>query len=181
MPSSMPSRCRTRWKAPLDGGRLDDDLVVIDVGELDDEVDEHAPEVDGGDDLAAGDEPYELPEIVLATQDDEPHDPLLDTEPVTSPVALDPGEVSDDVLEELRRADIDGPDRRARRHRTTRPRESVARGDHRTTTPLRIPSRSRCPRLLGRKPRVRRVTRVVRHVDPWSVFKIAFVATWCST
>jgi hypothetical protein len=32
------------------------------------------------------------------------------------------------------------------------------------------------PRLLGRKPRVRRVTRVVRHVDPWSVFKIAFVA-----
>ncbi len=32
------------------------------------------------------------------------------------------------------------------------------------------------PRVLGRKPRVRRVTRVVRHVDPWSVFKIAFVA-----
>jgi len=29
------------------------------------------------------------------------------------------------------------------------------------------------PRLLGRRPRVRRVTRVVRHVDPWSVFKIA--------
>jgi hypothetical protein len=32
------------------------------------------------------------------------------------------------------------------------------------------------PRMLGRKPRVRRVTRVVRHVDPWSVFKIALVA-----
>jgi hypothetical protein len=32
------------------------------------------------------------------------------------------------------------------------------------------------PRILGRKPRVRRVTRVVRHVDPWSVFKIAIVA-----
>ena len=32
------------------------------------------------------------------------------------------------------------------------------------------------PRVLGRKPRVRRVTRVVRHVDPWSVFKIAIVA-----
>jgi Transmembrane domain of unknown function (DUF3566) len=31
------------------------------------------------------------------------------------------------------------------------------------------------PRLLGRRPRVRRVTRVVRHVDPWSVFKIAIV------
>ena len=32
------------------------------------------------------------------------------------------------------------------------------------------------PRMLGRKPRVRRVTRVVRHVDPWSVFKIAIIA-----
>ena len=31
------------------------------------------------------------------------------------------------------------------------------------------------PRVLGRRPRVRRVTRVVRHVDPWSVFKVAIV------
>jgi hypothetical protein len=31
------------------------------------------------------------------------------------------------------------------------------------------------PRVLGRRPRVRKVTRVVRHVDPWSVFKIGLV------
>jgi hypothetical protein len=31
------------------------------------------------------------------------------------------------------------------------------------------------PRAVGRRPRVRKVTRVVRHVDPWSVFKIAIV------
>jgi hypothetical protein len=31
------------------------------------------------------------------------------------------------------------------------------------------------PRVVGRRPRVRKVTRVVRHVDPWSVFKIAVV------
>ena len=31
------------------------------------------------------------------------------------------------------------------------------------------------PRLVGRRPRVRKVTRVVRHVDPWSVFKVAIV------
>jgi hypothetical protein len=31
------------------------------------------------------------------------------------------------------------------------------------------------PRLRGRRPRVRRVTRVVRHVDPWSIFKVALV------
>jgi Transmembrane domain of unknown function (DUF3566) len=30
-------------------------------------------------------------------------------------------------------------------------------------------------RAPGRRPRVRRVTRVVRHVDPWSVFKVALV------
>jgi hypothetical protein len=31
------------------------------------------------------------------------------------------------------------------------------------------------PRIVGRRPRVRKVTRVVRHVDPWSVFKVAIV------
>jgi hypothetical protein len=31
------------------------------------------------------------------------------------------------------------------------------------------------PRVVGRRPRVRKVTRVVRHVDPWSVFKVAVV------
>ena len=29
------------------------------------------------------------------------------------------------------------------------------------------------PRVVGRRPRVRKVTRVVRHVDPWTVFKVA--------
>ncbi len=41
-----------------------------------------------------------------------------------------------------------------------------------TTVPHQI---APVPRLLGRRPRVRRVTRVVRHVDPWSVFKVAIV------
>ena len=31
------------------------------------------------------------------------------------------------------------------------------------------------PRVVGRRPRVRKVTRVVRHVDPWSVFKVALM------
>lgn len=30
-------------------------------------------------------------------------------------------------------------------------------------------------RAIGRRPRVRKVTRVVRHVDPWTVFKVAAV------
>ena len=44
------------------------------------------------------------------------------------------------------------------------------------TTPAPVPIPAKVPRVLGRKARVRKVTRVVRHVDPWSVFKIALVA-----
>ena len=103
-------------------------------------------------------------------------DPDLD-----DPAPLDPAddfvgdEVSDDILEELRRADIDGPvvdlapqDDTANARR--RPRRS------KEYDPAPVPIPAQIPRVLGRKPRVRKVTRVVRHVDPWSVFKIALVA-----
>jgi hypothetical protein len=36
-------------------------------------------------------------------------------------------------------------------------------------------SNSAALRAPGRRPRVRRVTRVVRHIDPWSTFKLALV------
>lgn len=34
-------------------------------------------------------------------------------------------------------------------------------------------------RVRGRRPRVRKVTRTVRHLDPWSVFKVALVFSMC--
>lgn len=39
------------------------------------------------------------------------------------------------------------------------------------------PSRPQVPMLrkAGRRPRVRRVTRVVRHIDPWSTFKVGLL------
>jgi hypothetical protein len=166
----------------------DDDGLVEDDGADEDIVDElvEVDEADAEDaDLVTDDEPYELPEIILATEDDEPGDPELDAELVTTPVALDPGvldpgpldpgEVSDDVLEELRRADIDGPTVELA------PQDDTSSGIRRPRRspdydPAPYPIPVTVPRLLGRKPRVRRVTRVVRHVDPWSVFKIAFVA-----
>ena len=43
------------------------------------------------------------------------------------------------------------------------------------TATLRPTTVAPVPRMAGRRPRVRRVTRVVRHVDPWSVFKVAAV------
>jgi hypothetical protein len=140
------------------------------------------------------DDEFELPEIVMATEDDDLDDideadghaavasartgqlpigdPLLQrTEELR---VSEPARVPDDVLDELRRADIDGPvvptapqdDSSTIR----RPRRSA---DH---DPAPFPIPVSVPRMLGRKPRVRRVTRVVRHVDPWSVFKIALVA-----
>jgi Transmembrane domain of unknown function (DUF3566) len=44
-----------------------------------------------------------------------------------------------------------------------------------TSTSLTTHRVAPVPRLVGRRPRVRKVTRVVRHVDPWSVFKIAII------
>jgi hypothetical protein len=49
---------------------------------------------------------------------------------------------------------------------------ATAWGDHVPTPSARPAASLRAP---GRRPRVRRVTRVVRHVDPWSVFKVALV------
>lgn len=94
-------------------------------------------------------------------------------EDATSDTA-DVAEVPTGVLEELRRADIDGPvvdhapqdDTTSSRRRPKRPVDY---------DPAPVPVPLKVPRILGRKPRVRKVTRVVRHVDPWSVFKIALL------
>ncbi|MFT4865805.1 MAG: hypothetical protein ACI9CV_001680 [Ilumatobacter sp.] len=121
----------------------------------------------------------DVPAIVFATEVfDEIDDPdSEDTD--TGAVALerptpDP-EVSYDILEELRRADIDGPVVDAA------PQDACASGRRRPKEPVYydpapVPVPLKVPRLLGRKARVRKVTRVVRHVDPWSVFKVAITA-----
>ena len=96
-----------------------------------------------------------------------------DAAPDTADV-VDTGEVPTGILEELRRADIDGPvvdhapqdDTTSSRRRPKRPVDY---------DPAPVPVPLKVPRILGRKPRVRKVTRVVRHVDPWSVFKIALL------
>lgn len=152
---------------------------------LDEALDERVVDVIDGEDSLV-DEPFELPEIVMATEgvaDDEDvadvDDDAALTQPVIGevvdqPVALE-ADVSDDVLEELRRADIDGPTV------ALEPQDDTSSGVRRPRRapdydPAPFPIPINVPRMLGRKPRVRRVTRVVRHVDPWSVFKIALVA-----
>lgn len=135
------------------------------------------------DDLDADPDAYVLPEIVPATEDPEVDDAEPEALTRVGDVDLAPDtdvdeeshDVSDDILEELRRADIDGPFvPHAPQDDTTaavrRPRRAA---DY---DPAPVPIPAKVPRVLGRKPRVRKVTRVVRHVDPWSVFKIAIIA-----
>ena len=150
-----------------------DETVTDDEAVTEDEADELTDARTDGEADA-----YELPEIVPATPDDPEADADTDARarPGTDPdddVEVD--EVSEEILEELRRADIDGPvvdfapqDDTASARR--KPRRSA---DY---DPAPVPIPAKIPRVLGRKPRVRKVTRVVRHVDPWSVFKIALVA-----
>jgi len=163
---------------------VSDDLDV-ELDEVDLDAEELAVEELGDEAVDAEDEPYELPAIVMATEADdeavEPGgDPLiarrLPGEADEEPSGLDPGpDVSDDVLDELRRAEIDGPTV------ALAPQDDTSSGIRRPSRapdydPAPFPIPVNVPRILGRKPRVRRVTRVVRHVDPWTVFKIALVA-----
>lgn len=131
------------------------------------------PDVVGPADDASSDRHVAAPDPADANATPDARAPAV--VPGAEPELDDDEDVSDDILEELRRADIDGPvvdlepqDDTATARR--RPRRSV---DY---DPAPMPIPAQVPRVLGRKPRVRKVTRVVRHVDPWSVFKIAFVA-----
>ncbi len=153
---------------------------------------------EAADPVVEDDEAFDVPNIVTATDDAAPDAVAIDTVAIDT-VAPDTGaidavvgaasettsaktteipevpEVSHDIIEELRRADIDGPvvdhapqdDSSAGRRR---PKRAIDYDPAPVPVPLKV------PRILGRKPRVRKVTRVVRHVDPWSVFKIALLA-----
>ncbi len=145
---------------------VDADDELDDVAETDESVDDESVD----DEL--DDEPFELPEIVMATEDDDESD---DDAGGTDAREVSEPEISDDVLDELRRAEIDGPTVAFAPQDDT---SSAIRRPRRSPEydPAPYPIPMAVPRMLGRKPRVRRVTRVVRHVDPWSVFKIAIVA-----
>lgn len=164
---------------------ITEDVDVDDLGEVDEMVE--PDDVVEDDDLDqthdvenpeqhAGDEPYELPEIVMATEADDADE--LESEGGDDQLVArttDSPDVSDDILEELRRSEIDGPTVEMAPQDDT---SSAIRRPRRSAEydPAPFPIPFSVPRVLGRRPRVRRVTRVVRHVDPWSVFKIAIVA-----
>ena len=150
----------------------DDDLAEDDPPDVDD-VDDRLGNFDAflteaqadGLDGVDTDPSYQIPMIAIPTAVEGLAD---DREPVEP-------EVTGDVLEELRRANIDGPTVATLPHdEPLAPHRQLKRSPEYDPAPMPIPVS--LPRMLGRKPRVRRVTRVVRHVDPWSVFKIAIIA-----
>ena len=171
--------------APDDSGGV----ALFDAEESDEEPEGLPAPVQGADDqvwtepgsghVMVDDAPEESALTDADEIDGDHADPSVDE--TAAPVGI-PGEAltvlppGADVLEELRRAKVDGPtvevapqddDTGLNVRRPQRLREY---------DPAPIPIPAKVPRLLGRKPRVRKVTRVVRHVDPWSVFKIAIIA-----
>ncbi len=170
--------------ASADDVDASDELVIVENGhdpsdELVDLLVDTPPDVDDAEvdtdvvEVADGDTDAEVVETVDDVESEvaeaaDTSDDVEAREGVDEPV-------SDDILEELRKADIDGPTvTMAPQDDTTASKRRPKRALDFDPAPMPIPTSP--PRILGRKPRVRKVTRVVRHVDPWSVFKIAIIA-----
>ncbi len=97
-------------------------------------------------------ERYELPEIIPAT--------------VHEPMPTSPQLPNHDPAEMQRAA--------ARAARPTTVPPTAPQPAPAPATPVAAPAAAQL-RAPGRRPRVRRVTRVLRHIDPWSTFKVALV------
>lgn len=106
--------------------------------------------------------PYVLPPIVLATEEppESPPDQTLDP-------TLDPMPDVESIPSVPRVAPVVASAPAAAT--TTLP---TSWGDH---MPIVTAPPAGELRAAGRRPRVRRVTRVIRHVDPWSVFKVGLI------
>lgn len=163
----------TARDADVDADDVETDAdEASDADEADSEVFEDEAD-DTTDDFEDDNRTSDVPKIVMATEDDEEIADIAEAREIGD--GDDSPEVSDDILEELRKADIDGPIvEMAPQDDTTSARRRPKRAVDYDPAPVPIPLK--VPRILGRKPRVRKVTRVVRHVDPWSVFKIAIIA-----
>ena len=120
------------------------------------------------DRAAASDETYELPEIVPATEESPaavaPTLPARLTVPETA--SAPPAAVTGHTVPPAP-APTPAPPTTPAAGPTT------SWADH--VTPAPVVARGAGLRAPGRKPRVRRVTRVLRHIDPWSTFKVALL------
>ncbi|MGH2475919.1 MAG: DUF3566 domain-containing protein [Candidatus Limnocylindrales bacterium] len=107
--------------------------------------------------------PVDIPEIVPATLD-VPSEP--EPEPAPRPAARVVVVEQDPVPQQ--------------RTVTTSRHDAIDAWQRAASAPVVVPvpvggGRVAAMRSVGRRPRVRKVTRVVRHIDPWSTFKVALI------
>jgi hypothetical protein len=146
--------------APVNGGRHVDDRS-------DDPV--AAPETPDTPDSSDLDGPYTLPEIVPATTH-VPMDTMAPPAPVVPPAPV-PTLAPRTAPTPTAAATSASPPRTPARAAAAPP--ASGWGDH--MTPIAASAPGAALRAPGRRPRVRRVTRVLRHIDPWSTFKVALL------
>ena len=119
-----------------------------------------------------GVDPVPLPKIVPATVDHAPVEPVLPARAGTtagSGTGIDPTARAAQPVP--RPVTSPSPPVVATSSEPARA-PTTAWGDHMTAAPVAPGAQLRGP---GRRPRVRRVTRVLRHIDPWSTFKVALL------
>jgi hypothetical protein len=107
--------------------------------------------------------PVDIPEIIPATVDvPSEAEPRRPREVVQQPVVVKPDRPTRQIVTTPRREAIDAW-------------QQVADAPVAVPVPVFAGGRAGAFRGVGRRPRVRKVTRVVRHIDPWSTFKVALV------
>jgi hypothetical protein len=121
-------------------------------------------------------QPYELPEIIPATRDATPPPiPRLPDPAYRPPVDAAPSQPSA-AAPQAREAQQPAPAAASAptspAPASPAPPPTTGWADHVPSTTAPVGSQLRAP---GRRPRVRRVTRVLRHIDPWSTFKVALL------
>lgn len=141
-----------------------------------DQIFSRSSELEAAPDVA--DEPYELPEIVPATEDvpaavqptlparQEPTERTPETAPPTEPVPTPPPTQPAAPVATPAAGAAASPG-------ATGGAPTTSWSDHLAAVPAT--ARNSGLRTPGRKPRVRRVTRVLRHIDPWSTFKVGLL------
>jgi len=141
-----------------------------------DQIFSRSSESEAAPDVA--DEPYELPEIVPATEDvpgavqptlparQDPTERTPETAPPPEPVPTPPSTQPAAPVATPAAGAAASPG-------ATGGAPTTSWSDHLAAVPAT--ARNSGLRTPGRKPRVRRVTRVLRHIDPWSTFKVGLL------
>ena len=166
-------------RQPAAAGPADPPAIDADQPTADWSVDDDPADVADSDDSdGSGDEYYELPPIVPATHpvplpDANPSlAPPAPAAPPAPPAAAVPNPPAARVAPTpARPATPPGAD--AEPAASASSSAATGWGDH--MAPLPANAGGAPLRAPGRRPRVRRVTRVLRHIDPWSTFKVALL------